>query len=55
MSSVDSDVVLITVFDERTTLGLVKFYSARVVKRIAVVITTSAPPPSKHPSSPSRT
>lgn len=38
MSSVDSDVVLVTVFDERTTLGLVKFYSARVVKRIAVII-----------------
>jgi predicted regulator of Ras-like GTPase activity (Roadblock/LC7/MglB family) len=38
MSSVDSDVVLITVFDERTTLGLVKFYSARVVKRIAAVL-----------------
>lgn len=38
MSSVDSDVVLVTVFDERTTLGLVKFYSTRAVKRIATVI-----------------
>jgi predicted regulator of Ras-like GTPase activity (Roadblock/LC7/MglB family) len=38
MSSVDSDVVLITVFDERTTLGLVKFYAARVVKRVAAII-----------------
>ena len=38
MCAVDSDVVLITVFDDRTTLGLVKFYSARVVKRIAVII-----------------
>jgi predicted regulator of Ras-like GTPase activity (Roadblock/LC7/MglB family) len=38
MCAVDSDVVLVTVFDEKTTLGLVKFYSTRVVKRVAAVL-----------------
>ncbi len=38
MSAVDSDVVLVTVFDEHTTLGLVKFYSTRTVKRLATVL-----------------
>jgi len=39
MSAVDADVVLVTVFDEHTTLGLVKFYSTRTVKRLAAVLT----------------
>ena len=38
MCAVDNDVVLVTVFDEKTTLGLVKFYSTRIVKRVAAVL-----------------
>lgn len=38
MSAVDADVVLVTVFDEKTTLGLVKFYSTRTVKRVAAIL-----------------
>jgi predicted regulator of Ras-like GTPase activity (Roadblock/LC7/MglB family) len=39
MCGVDNDVVLVTVFDTRTTLGLVRFYSARIVKRLAALLT----------------
>ena len=38
MSSVNEDAVLVTVFGPRTTLGLVRFYSVRAVKRIAAVL-----------------
>ena len=38
MNAVDDDAVLVTVFGPQTTLGLVRFYSARAVKRIAVVL-----------------
>ena len=34
MCSVDNDAILVTIFDNQTTLGLVRFYSARTVKRI---------------------
>ena len=38
MSSIDDDDVLVTVFGPQTTLGLVRFYSARVVKVLAKVL-----------------
>ena len=38
MSSIDDDAVLVTVFGPTTTLGLVRFYSARTVKRLAAVL-----------------
>jgi len=38
MSLVNDDVVLVTVFGSKTTLGLVRFYSVRAVKRIAAII-----------------
>ena len=38
MNAVDDDVVLVTVFGSDTTIGLVKFYSARTVRQIAAVI-----------------
>lgn len=38
MCAVDDDAVLTTVFGPQTTLGLVRFYSARAVKRIAAVL-----------------
>ena len=38
MCAVDSEVVMVTIFDDKTTLGLVKFYSTRTVKRIATVL-----------------
>jgi predicted regulator of Ras-like GTPase activity (Roadblock/LC7/MglB family) len=38
MCGVDDDVVLVIVFDNQTTLGLVRFYSTRVVKRIAGIL-----------------
>ena len=39
ISTVTPDVVLVTVFGKQTTVGLVKFYSARAIKRIAAVLT----------------
>lgn len=38
LSAVDEDSVLVTIFGPQTTLGLVRFYSARVVKRIASLL-----------------
>jgi hypothetical protein len=38
MCSVDNDAVLVTIFGPQTTLGLVRFYSARTVKRICGVL-----------------
>lgn len=41
MCSVDNDAILVTIFGPRTTLGLVRFYSARTVKRIGAVLQES--------------
>ena len=38
MCGVDDGTVLVTVFGKQTTLGLVRFYSARTVKAIATVL-----------------
>ena len=38
MSAVNEDAVLVTVFGSQTTLGLVRFYSVRAVKRIATIL-----------------
>ena len=38
MCGVDDGTVLVTVFGTQTTLGLVRFYSARTVKAIATVL-----------------
>ena len=38
MAAVDDDTIVVTVFGPQTTLGLVRFYSARTVKRIAAVL-----------------
>jgi len=38
ISAVDDDVVLITIFGRQTTVGLVKFYSAKAIKRIGAVL-----------------
>lgn len=38
MSAVNEDAILVTVFGSRTTLGLVRFYSVRAVKRIASIL-----------------
>jgi predicted regulator of Ras-like GTPase activity (Roadblock/LC7/MglB family) len=38
MSAVNEDAVLVTVFGSKTTLGLVRFYSVRAVKRIAAIL-----------------
>lgn len=41
MCAVDNDTVLVTIFGPQTTLGLVRFYSARTVKRIGAVLQES--------------
>lgn len=41
ISAVDGDLALVTVFGTRTTVGLVKFYSARTIKRIRSVLDES--------------
>ena len=38
MCGVDDETVLVTIFGPQTTLGLVRFYSARTLKRIAAVL-----------------
>lgn len=38
ISSIDDDALLVTVFGAHTTVGLVKFYSARAIKRVALVL-----------------
>ena len=38
MSAINDDAVLVTVFGPKTTLGLVRFYSASAVKQIAAVL-----------------
>jgi predicted regulator of Ras-like GTPase activity (Roadblock/LC7/MglB family) len=38
MSAVNEDAVLVTVFGSKSSLGLVRFYSVRAVKRVAVVL-----------------
>jgi predicted regulator of Ras-like GTPase activity (Roadblock/LC7/MglB family) len=38
ISSIDDDTLLVTVFGGQTTVGLVKFYSARTAKRVAEVL-----------------
>lgn len=36
--AIDQDHILVTIFGKQTTVGLVKFYSARATKRIAAVL-----------------
>src|SRR5437588_9373764 len=38
MNSVDDDTIMITVFGQRTTVGLVRFYSAATAKQIATLL-----------------
>jgi predicted regulator of Ras-like GTPase activity (Roadblock/LC7/MglB family) len=38
MSAVNEDAVLVTVFGSKSTLGLVRFYSVRAIKRIAAIL-----------------
>ena len=38
ITAVDDDALLVTVFDGHTTVGLVKFYSARAATRIAEIL-----------------
>ena len=38
MSSINEDAVLVTVFGPKTTLGLVRFYSASAVKQLAFIL-----------------
>ncbi len=38
---VDDDTVMVTIFGPQTTLGLVRFYSARAIKRVAGVVQDS--------------
>lgn len=38
ISAVDDDVVLVTAFGPQTTLGLVRFYSARAIAQIADIV-----------------
>jgi predicted regulator of Ras-like GTPase activity (Roadblock/LC7/MglB family) len=38
MNSVDEDTIMITVFGVRTTVGLVRFYSAAAAQRVAEVL-----------------
>ena len=38
MNAVDDDFVLVTVFGPKTTVGLVRFYSARALARISTLI-----------------
>lgn len=41
ISAVDGDLALVTVFGPRTTVGLVKFYSAKTIKTIRAVLNDS--------------
>ena len=41
MCGVDSDAILVTIFGPQTTLGLVRFYSARTIKRVGAVLQES--------------
>lgn len=41
MCAVDDDAVLVTVFGPQTTLGLVRFYAARAIKRVAAILQES--------------
>jgi hypothetical protein len=38
MSAINDEAVLMTIFGPKTTLGLVRFYSAGAVKQIAAVL-----------------
>lgn len=38
MNAVDDDTVMVTVFGPKTTVGLVRFYSARAIVRIGAVL-----------------
>jgi predicted regulator of Ras-like GTPase activity (Roadblock/LC7/MglB family) len=38
MNSVDDDTIMITVFGKRTTVGLVRFYSAGAAKKVAELL-----------------
>lgn len=38
ISSIDDDALLVTIFDTHTTVGLVKFYSARAIRRVGIVL-----------------
>ena len=42
MSAINEDAILVTVFGPRTTLGLVRFYSVRAVKRIASILDSAS-------------
>jgi predicted regulator of Ras-like GTPase activity (Roadblock/LC7/MglB family) len=44
MCGVDDAVVFVTIFGPQTTLGLVRFYSARTAKRIAAILQDSRSP-----------
>jgi predicted regulator of Ras-like GTPase activity (Roadblock/LC7/MglB family) len=41
MCGVDDDAVFVSIFGPQTTLGLVRFYSARTAKRIAAILRES--------------
>lgn len=50
INAVDEDVILVTAFTTQTTVGLVRFYSARAVKRIATLLADlRANPPEVEP------
>ena len=38
MNSVDDDTIMITVFGRRTTVGLVRFYSASTAQSVAALL-----------------
>jgi hypothetical protein len=38
MNSVDDDTIMITVFGRRTTVGLVRFYSASTAQNVAALL-----------------
>ncbi|MGI8438259.1 MAG: roadblock/LC7 domain-containing protein [Chthoniobacterales bacterium] len=42
MNSVDDDTIMITVFGRRTTVGLVRFYSASAAQSVAALLQTVA-------------
>jgi predicted regulator of Ras-like GTPase activity (Roadblock/LC7/MglB family) len=45
MTAINDNTMLVTVFGLKTTLGLVRFYSATAVKRIAVILEHAANEP----------
>ncbi len=49
MSAVDEDVVMVSVFGPKTTLGLVRFYSAGAVKQVAAILQALRAAPAQAP------